>query len=130
MRGKEYPFDEEYQLPFPQFNIIIQNGVDGTKTEVSNALIDTGSDVTLVPFSSLEAINAFSFREARIRSHWGELRLIKQFIVNVIVGELTLLGILVVGDVKGDEIILGRDVLNKLRFELDGPARITRLPDQ
>ena len=36
-------------------------------------------------------------------------------------------GIFVVGDEQGDEIVLGRDVLNKLRIFLDGPARIVEI---
>lgn len=130
MRGIDYPFNDDYDFPFPQLPVVIQNGIDGSNTEVVNALLDTGADATLVPFSYLQKINCIVYRKARIRSHWGELRLVEQYLVNVIVGGLNLLGILVVGDEENEEIILGRDVLNKLRFELDGPAKNTRLPDQ
>jgi hypothetical protein len=37
------------------------------------------------------------------------------------VSELTLSGIHVVGDELGDETVLGRNVLNRLRLLLDGP---------
>ena len=37
------------------------------------------------------------------------------------IGELTLSGITVVGDELGDETVLGRNVLNRLRLLLDGP---------
>ncbi len=33
----------------------------------------------------------------------------------------------VVGDDRGNEIILGRNVLNKLRLLLDGPAAVTKV---
>lgn len=33
--------------------------------------------------------------------------------------------IFVIGDDQGDEIILGRNILNKLRILLDGPANFT-----
>ncbi|MFQ5859514.1 MAG: hypothetical protein ACE5LU_28280 [Anaerolineae bacterium] len=36
-------------------------------------------------------------------------------------------GISAVGDDQGDEIILGRNVLNQLRLLLDGPANITEV---
>lgn len=36
------------------------------------------------------------------------------------VEEISFPGILVVGDETGDEVILGRDVLNRLRLLLDG----------
>jgi hypothetical protein len=47
--------------------------------------------------------------------------------VDVQVGSLTLPGVYVVGDDLGNEVILGRDVLNRLRLTLDGPALVTRL---
>ncbi len=42
------------------------------------------------------------------------------------IGGVTLPGTYVVGDEMGDEVILGRDVLNHLRITLDGPALLTR----
>jgi hypothetical protein len=38
-------------------------------------------------------------------------------------------GIEVVGDDLGNEILLGRDVLNRLRLLLDGPAEMSKLMD-
>ena len=47
--------------------------------------------------------------------------------VDLILDSLRLPGVFVVGDEQGDEIILGRDVLNRLRLLLDGPAHITEI---
>jgi hypothetical protein len=33
----------------------------------------------------------------------------------------------VVGDEQGEEIVLGRNVLNRLRLLLDGPSRLTEI---
>lgn len=43
---------------------------------------------------------------------------------------LKLPGIFVVGDEQGSEVVLGRNVLNKLRFWLDGRAGLTEIPPQ
>jgi hypothetical protein len=43
-------------------------------------------------------------------------------LVDVQIGEITVAGIEVVGDELSEEVILGRDVLNRLRVSLDGPA--------
>jgi hypothetical protein len=48
---------------------------------------------------------------------------VRTYLVDVEVGPFTLPGIEIVGDEAADEILLGRDVLNKLRVLLDGPAR-------
>lgn len=47
--------------------------------------------------------------------------------VDLELGSLTLPGVFVVGDEQGDEIILGRNVLNELRLLLDGPAELTEV---
>ena len=49
------------------------------------------------------------------------------YLVDVAIGEVTLPGIEVVGDPSGNEIIVGRDILNRLRILLDGPAKITEV---
>jgi hypothetical protein len=43
------------------------------------------------------------------------------------IGELRLPAVKVVGDERGDEIILGRNVLNGLRLLLDGPSATTEV---
>ena len=63
------------------------------------------------------------------RSHWGERRRVILYLVDIRVGSLTLPGLEVVGDDLGNEILLGRDVLNRLRLLLDGPAEISKLID-
>jgi predicted aspartyl protease len=88
-------------------------------------LLDTGSDGTLVPITYLRRILAPVLTNTRIRSHWGEWRPVQLFVVDVVIDGLRLPGIFVVGDEQGDEIVLGRDVLNRLRLLLDGPAQTT-----
>ena len=44
------------------------------------------------------------------------------YLVDVQIGDLTVPGVEVVGDELSQEAILGRDVLNRLRVLLDGPA--------
>ena len=55
-----------------------------------------------------------------MRGHWGESTDINLYAVDVVVEEISFPGILVVGDEAGNEVILGRDVLNRLRLLLDG----------
>jgi hypothetical protein len=62
-----------------------------------------------------------------LRSQWGERRAVFLYLVDLQIGELTLPGIYVVGDELGEEIVLGRNVLNQLRLLLDGPAGLTQL---
>lgn len=130
MKAKSYPYNDFYDPAFPSLPVVIQNSEEGLRTEAMNALLDTGGDGTLVPIFLLQEINAQAIQETRIRSHWGEWRITTLFLVDITVGDLTLPGVFVVGDDEGSEVILGRNVLNKLRLELDGLANLTKLPSQ
>jgi predicted aspartyl protease len=85
-------------------------------------LVDTGADATLVPMQQLQAIEAEEIYRARVRSHWGEQRTVTVFLVDLDVAGHTLPGIEVVGDELSEDILLGRNVLNRLILLLDGPA--------
>jgi predicted aspartyl protease len=95
------------------------------RTTAENALLDTGSDGSPVPIVFLRQIFAPALTDTRIRSHWGEWRPAQLFVVDVELDGLRLPGVFVVGDEQGDEIVLGRNVLNKLRLLLNGPANLT-----
>jgi len=122
-----YSYHADYDPSFPCLQVVIANPDNALRTELLDALIDTGSDGTLVPLVYLEQLNAVALVETGIRSHWGERRRVHLFMVNLLLGDFTLPGVFVVGDDQGDEIILGRNVLNKLRLLLDGPREQTDL---
>jgi predicted aspartyl protease len=119
------PYDANYQPPFPVVQIVIDNIEEDLQTDAVPALLDTGSDGSLVPIAYLRQILAPALSDIRIRSHWGEWRLVQLFVVDLVIDGLRLPGMLVVGDEQGDEVVLGRNVLNMLRLLLDGPANVT-----
>ena len=124
----KYPYNQVYEPPFPSLSVMLSNHTEGIRTAAVDALVDSGSDGTLVPVDLLGQIIAPVFTQSHIRSHWGEWRDVDLFIADLILDErLTLPGVIVIGDEQGDEIILGRNVLNKLRLRLDGPARFTEI---
>jgi predicted aspartyl protease len=93
------------------------------------AMVDSGADGTIVPQRYLDQINAPPTVEMNVRSHWGERRRVMLYLVDVRIGEINLPGIEVVGDEYSDEIVLGRDVLNRLHVSLNGPATTTTVSD-
>ncbi len=63
-----------------------------------------------------------------VRSHLGkEVRRVSVYSVDLVIGTVRLPDIEVVGDDWNREIILGRNVLNKLELLLDGPRGVTEL---
>jgi len=125
-----YPYDTSYQPPFPVVRVAFHNSEEGLRTAPEKALLDTGSDGSLVPVAYLRQIFAPALTDIRIRSHWGEWRSAQLFAVDLEFGNLRLPDVFVVGDEEGDEIILGRNVLNELRILLDGPANVADIPPQ
>ena len=122
-----YPYDVSYRPPFPVAQVVLHNSEAGLYTIAEDALLDTGSDGSLVPIAYLQQIFAPALTDTRICSHWGEWRSVQLFVVDLELDGLILPGVFVVGDEQGDEIVLGRNVLNKLRLLLDGPANLTEM---
>ncbi len=118
----DYVYLDTYSPPMPALEI--QLGYPGETLTLGplTAIVDTGADGTLIPQSLIDEIGAPLVDDVRVRSPWGRWRYLQLFTVDIGLETLRLPAIEVVGDDLGDEIILGRNVLNQLRLLLDGPA--------
>ena len=125
----KFAYNSVYWPPFPTIRIILRNEDSAFQTGSVDALIDSGADASLVPLSLLREIQAHTFEATHIRSHWGERRRVHLYRIDIKIDGITLPGVTVVGDPFDNEVVLGRDVLNKLRLLLDGPAHQTELLD-
>ena len=93
------------------------------------AFVDTGADATIVPIAIVRQLRAGVVTLKTVRGYTGGRRTVRTYLVDIEVGPFTLPGVEIVGDDATDEILLGRDVLNRLRLLLDGPGRRTQLLD-
>ncbi len=121
----KFPYNDTFHPPFPAVRVALRNSDEGLRTNAIDAPLDTGSDGTLVPIDQLRQILAQALKDTRIRSHWGEWRLVQLFEVDLEIDGLQLPSVFVVGDEQGDKIILGRNVVNRLRVLLDGTKQAT-----
>ena len=121
------PYNSAYRTSFPVLAVVLRSEDDivGPLT----TLLDSGADATVVPSHILEEIVALEGEQATLRSHFGDTRLVQTYLANIEVDGHVLPGVYVVGDHEGDEIILGRDVLNKLSLFLDGPQQQVEILD-
>lgn len=122
----EFPYDIMYDPPLPVCDVVL-TAVPASRSVELTAVIDTGADGTVVPVRYLREIGARRVFETGLRSQWGKRRTVFLHLVDLQIGALTLPGVYVVGDELGKETALGRNVLNRLRLLLDGPAALTRL---
>ena len=120
-------YRKDYHPAFPALDVILANVEDGLRSGPLSALLDSGADGTLVPISYLKDLLAVPLRDVSIRSHWGELRKVQLFTIDLELADLRLPGIFVIGDEQENEIVLGRNVLNRLVVVLDGPGESVTL---
>ncbi|MCS6843768.1 MAG: retroviral-like aspartic protease family protein [Caldilineales bacterium] len=121
----------EYDLsvfpPAPKLAIRLHAQPDGTSYGPVTAFVDTGADATVVPLKIVRELRAGTVSLKTVRGYTGGRRAVRTYLVDVEVGPYLLPGIEILGDAAAEEILLGRDVLNKLRLLLDGPARQTQV---
>jgi predicted aspartyl protease len=118
-------YSEEYFPPAPVLKVSIAIPEESSTTREFSALVDTGSDGTLVPTSILDDFDLPISYMTNVRSHFGEsLHSAPVYKVDLILfNSVRLPSIEIVGDDFGDRIILGRNVLNLLKLNLDGPGK-------
>lgn len=122
-----YGYSRNYYPPAPVIEVTFVTAAENLHVGPLPALMDSGADGTIVPINYLNEILAPSTVEMTIRSQWGERHRVLLYLVDVQIGSLTLPGVEVVGDEISDEIVIGRDILNRLRVLLDGPKETTKV---
>jgi len=90
------------------------------------AKIDTGADLTVIPARLIEQLQLMSAGEIEVEGYDGRRATLQVYDVNLHIDQLSLPGLLVVAFAE-DYVLLGRDVLNRLRVLLDGPAMTTEI---
>ncbi|MCP4168531.1 MAG: hypothetical protein GY759_21925 [Chloroflexi bacterium] len=117
--------DGEYFPAFPALDIGLRTPDGGQTQKMRSGLIDTGADITLVPQTLLDEIEAPELDEVRLRSHWGESITVTTYLEDLQISAEILPGVEVVGDAIGEKVLLGHNVLNSLVLLIDGPNEIT-----
>lgn len=123
-----YPDSQNYQPAMPVVEVGLGKGGEPKPDESRFALVDSGADGTLVPVDLLEEIGARQVGTARIRSILGDSQVADIFFVSLQVGPHLLGAVRVIAGAEGDEIILGRNVLNQLVVTLNGLASTVEIP--
>lgn len=123
----KHTYDLAYDPPIPVLQIRLFTPEWSLYTPLLSAIVDTGADATLVPLPYLHEIEASVEGQSGLRSQWGERRIVNLYLVDLEVEEITLPSVWVVGDDRSEEVVLGRNVINRLKILLDGPAATSEL---
>ena len=121
------PYLDTYYPEIPVLGVCLGYPAEELSLGPFIAIVDTGADGTLIPQDLLDQIATPMVDTIRIRSHWGEWRRVMVFTVDMEFENLRLPAVDVIGDETGTDIILGRNVLNRLKLLLDGPGHYTQI---
>ena len=117
-----FVYSEQYLPAAPVLSIRLAYPDEKFRVGPLTALVDTGADGCLIPQHYLDQISAPLVDQVRIRSHWGEWKIVQVYTVDIGLEDLRFPVVEAAGDL-GDEIILGRNFLNRLHITLDGPDK-------
>ena len=117
------PYDSSYVPPAPSIDIWLSGPGETFSVGPLRALVDTGADACVVPFAHLAPLRLPLASQRYLRGYAGDRRTVDVYLLDVGIGRLRLPGIETLADELGDEMIVGRNVLNKLTMILDGPRQ-------
>ena len=125
----ETPYSREYSPAAPVIQIKL--AIPGEVPEATSltALVDTGADGTFVPTAILEEMELPIVYMTNVIPYLGDRpHRVSVHMVDFILNDTTRLpNIEVIADDWGENMILGRNILNKLQLQLDGPNETTTL---
>ena len=124
-----YQYDTRFEPAMPVIPVQLRSLYPNSPVLQHTALVDSGSDGTMIPLAILSQVNARQVGEGVIRGVIGNRRLVALYEVLIQIGPLALGKFQVVGMEDESDIILGRDVLNQLIVTLNGLAQVAEISD-
>lgn len=121
------PYLQAVFPPIPVLEVVLSAPASDHWSGSFTAIVDSGADFTIIPLALIKSLDAPVIRPAVLSSQWRDRRSVYVYKVDIRVGEIILPAVDVAGDPFSDEIILGRNVLNRLDLRLEGPALRTHL---
>lgn len=122
----QYTFLTSDIPPIPLLSVQLATpGIEPRKTIDTQAILDTGSDCTLVPLPLLMQVNARIIGRSIRVPVAGNNAIAIPHLVGLQFDQYGSVGIEVFGcpiDNIGELLIIGRDVLNRYRIEFDGQS--------
>ena len=117
----------DYDPAMPVLAIGLSRPGRPTAATIIEALVDSGSDGTLIPLDILEAADAPYVDSAYIRGVTGHREPVDLYLITVHIGTHQIHGVRAAALPVSQEAILGRNVLNQLNVMLNGVAGVTEI---
>lgn len=121
-----FDYDVSYSPAMPVVEVEIKGMKEGPNRSLV-AIVDSGADATIIPVEHLEEVSATLGSQVWLRGATHQRIAVDLYWIWLHIGEHAPMYLEVVGDAKGTEVILGRDVLNQLIVTLNGLAAVVEI---
>jgi predicted aspartyl protease len=119
-------YDTSWLPAAPFLPVQLASLAERSETIAVQAKLDTGADLTAIPYALIERLQLMPAGEIEVEGYDSRRATIRAYDVNLQIDQLRVNGLLVISFAE-DYVLLGRDVLNRLRILLDGPALTTEI---
>lgn len=123
----KFKYNEIYYPPAATLEFYLAVPDEAPRVGPLEALVDTGSDATLIPEYYLRSLQLEEVGSARLSGIVDGYREVPLYEVDLLISGFRLPNVTVAGDDMRNEIIFGRNTLNKLILLLDGPRGETEV---
>lgn len=122
-----HPYSTEHYPPAPVLDVFLSLTDSYDWHGPIQAEIDSGADVTIVPWSIVALLGAPAIDEIAVVSQWRDRHVMRLFQADLRIGEILLPSIDVASDRLSRDLLLDRNVLNRLDLRLEGPKLRTHI---
>ena len=116
-----YRYAAEVQPPAPFVNVSVRCPSTNRQIERLPALLDSGSDCTVLPSSVVAALDLVQVGLQECQDFHADRVMRSVFLVAVSIHEFPAVEVRAILEERQTHILLGRDVLNSRRIVVDGP---------
>src|SRR5258705_12604674 len=119
-----YRYATDYQPTAHFMHVVLCNTAHREPIGEFPAQLDSGADRTVILQEHVERLRLAAIRQIPIGGFGADLKLLSTYAVKIQIRQFEPILVEVIASPDEPFIILGRDVLNKYRMLLDGPAGI------
>lgn len=118
---------QDYDPPMPVLALGLSRAGRTEAAVTIEAIVDSGSDGTLIPLDILEEAGAQYVDSAYVRGITGHREEVELYLITVHIGGHSVHAVRAAALPASEEAILGRNVLNQLNITLNGAAGVTEV---
>jgi hypothetical protein len=109
--------------PYPEIGIEVTLPTQTDWRGPFPAFVDTGADMTIIPEYLLVSFTFLPIRSATLFTQWERGPSVHIVRVDIRLAGLIFPGVEIAIDPEGDEVVVGRNLLNYLDLRLQGPKQ-------